>query len=188
MKINNNTIIKDSDPLIRESSFPVDIPLSKEDTILMESLILYVKNSRIEEIAEAENLRPAVGISAIQVGVKKQMCVIIIDDVDKNNNDIHIEYALVNPKIISKSVQKAYLKGGEGCLSVENQHEGLVNRHARIKVSAYDYFQKKQITFKAQNYLAIVLQHEFDHFSGRLFYDYINEENPFEHDQDAIEI
>lgn len=178
MKINNNTIIKDSDPKIRDISFPVELPLSNEDAELMENMITYVKNSRIEEIAEAENLRPAVGISAIQVGVRKQMCVIIVEDTDKNGNPVHFEYALANPKIISKSVQMAYLTRGEGCLSVEEEHEGIIHRHARIKVQAYDYIQGKEIIFRAHDYLAIVLQHEFDHFAGKLFYDHINQDDP----------
>ncbi len=178
MKINNNTIIKDNDPKIRQSSFPVELPLSKEDTELMESLLTYVRNSRISEIAEAEDLRPAVGISAIQVGVQKRMCAVVLDDIDKNGEEVHYEFGLVNPVIISKSVQLAYLTGGEGCLSVEEGYEGLIHRHARIKVKAYDYIQKKEITIRAQGYLAIVLQHEFDHFTGTLFYDHINSDDP----------
>lgn len=188
MKINNNTIVKDNDPKIRELSFPVDLPLSSEDIEIMESLLTYVRNSRIEEIAEKENLRPAVGISAIQIGVQKQMCVVIVDDIDKDGNDVHYEFALVNPKIISKSVQLAYLEGGEGCLSVEVDHPGLIHRHARIKVTAYDYLQKKEITFKAHGYLAIVLQHEFDHFHGKLFYDHINLDDPMKVIPDSLAI
>ena len=65
-----------------------------------------------EDIAKAEGLQPAVGIAAVQVGVLKQMIAVVIpyeDGVD--------EVALVNPKIISESVQNAYLDNGEGCLS-----------------------------------------------------------------------
>ncbi len=180
MEINNNTIIKDNDPKIRDKSFVVSLPLKQEDRELMEDMLRYVKESTIPEIAEAKNLRPAVGISAIQVGVPKQLTAIVCTDIDKNGNEVHYEYALVNPKIISYSVQKAYLEGGEGCLSVESVHEGFVPRHARVKVEAFDMLQNKTITIRAHGYLAIVLQHEIDHFSGVLFYDTINKENPFE--------
>ena len=38
-------------------------------------MLTYVKDSQDEEKAEAENLRPAVGIAAIQLGVpKKNAC------------------------------------------------------------------------------------------------------------------
>ena len=72
MLINNDTIIKDDDLLIREKSKDVKLPLSKEDEGILLDMLDYVRKSTNEEIAEAENLRPAVGISAIQIGVKKK--------------------------------------------------------------------------------------------------------------------
>lgn len=180
MLINNDTIVKDTDPIIRTVSEPVSLPLSAEDEQLLREMFQYVQDSTDEEKAERLNLRPAVGISAIQMGVPKQMTAVICDDCDNNGEPVHYEYMLVNPKIVSSSVQKAYLKGGEGCLSVCEDHEGYVVRSARIKVKAYDLLTGKDITIRARGYLAIVLQHEIDHFSGTLFYDHINKENPFE--------
>lgn len=185
MLINNDTIIKDDDKLIREKSLDVVLPLSKEDKELLLDMLEYVKNSTIPEIAERDNLRPAVGISAIQVGIKKKLMAIYIKD--SEGNVMH-EYALANPRIISNSIEKAYLNNGEGCLSVEDEHQGYVYRSARIKVKAYDLLQDKEIIIKADDYLAIVLQHELDHFKGILFYDHINEVDPFYKDKDAIEI
>ena len=95
---------------------------------------------------------------------------------------------LVNPKIISSSMQKAYLENGEGCLSVENAHEGYVVRSARVTVKAFDLIQNKEITIRARGYLAIVLQHEIDHFSGVLFYDHIDAKNPYPVIEEAIVI
>lgn len=183
MIINNDTIIKDDDELIRIKSKDVPLPLSKEDRELLLDMHKYVYNSTIEEIATKENLRPAVGISAIQVGVPKKMTSIIIKD---EEGKVLIEYALVNPKIISSSIEKAYLKAGEGCLSVDNEHAGYIYRSARIKVKAYDALKDEEIIIKASGYLAIVLQHELDHFKGILFYDHINKINPYYEDKDAI--
>ena len=185
MLINNETIIKDDNPLIRQKSLDVELPLSKQDKDLLLDMLKYVDDSTIEELAEKYNLRPAVGISAIQVGVKKKMTAIIIKDGDVKKI---YEYALVNPKIISNSIEKAYLSSGEGCLSVVDEHEGYIYRSARIKVKAYDLLQDKQIIIKAEGYLAIVLQHELDHFKGILFYDHINKNNPKYVDPDAIVI
>ena len=39
MLINNDTIVKDTDPLIREKSEPVSLPLSKEDETLLRVLL-----------------------------------------------------------------------------------------------------------------------------------------------------
>ncbi|MCH4206859.1 MAG: peptide deformylase [Solobacterium sp.] len=178
MLINNDTIIKDDNALIREQSEPVKLPLSNEDADLLEQLYEYVKDSTDPEISEKENLRAAVGISAIQVGVKKQLTAVIVHDVDKNGNDVTYAYELVNPRITSSSVQKAYLESGEGCLSVVEDHPGYVVRSARVTVKAYDLLQKKDITIRARGYFAIVLQHELDHFKGILFYDHIDPKNP----------
>ena len=176
MLINNDTIIKDDNPLIRRKSEDVVLPLKDEDRDLLMQMLKYVDDSTVPEIAEKENLRPAVGISAIQIGVPKKMTAIIIKDDEGNKL---CEYALVNPKIISNSVEKACLSSGEGCLSVVEEHEGLVYRSLRVKVKAYDALKDENIIIKAEGYLAIVLQHELDHFKGILFYDRINKENPY---------
>lgn len=188
MLINNDTIVKDTDPIIREKSEIVTLPLSKEDETLLREMLQYVKDSTDEEKAEKMNLRPAVGISAIQVGSKKQMTAVVVDDLDKNGEPEHFEYMLVNPRIVSSSVQKAYLHSGEGCLSVVNQHDGYVVRSARITVKAFDLCTNKDITIRARGYLAIVLQHEIDHFSGILFYDHINKKDPFKEVEGALVI
>ena len=182
MLINNDTIIKDNDELIRRKSADVSLPLSEEDKTLLMEMLQYVDESTIEEIAREKNLRPAVGISAIQVGVPKKMTAVIIKDEEGNKI---CEYALVNPKIISNSVEKACLSSGEGCLSVVEEHEGLVYRSARIKVKAYDAIRDENIIIKADGYLAIVLQHELDHFKGILFYDHINKDDPYHKEADA---
>ena len=176
MKINNKTIIKDDNPLIREKSVDVPLPLCAEDRQLLEDMITYVDRSTNEEWATAEDLRPAVGISAIQVGIAKKMLVAMLKDEDGN---IIYQYALVNPKILANSVEKAYLKAGEGCLSVPKDHPGYVERSRRIKVRAYDLFQDKIVEIRASGYLAIVLQHELDHLKGVLYYDHIKKD-PFQ--------
>ncbi len=188
MLINNATIVKDTDPVIREKSLPVPLPLSAEDRQLLQDMYDYVKDSTNEEIAKERNLRPAVGISAIQLGIKKQLTAVIVPYKDKDGNDASYNFMLANPKIISSSVQPAYLESGEGCLSVESEHEGYVVRSARIKVRAYDALTDQEVIIRARGYLAIVLQHEIDHFSGTLFYDRINKEEPFCQVKDALVI
>ncbi len=163
MFFKSDEIIKDNDPRIREKSLPVSLPLSKEDKELALKLLDHVKSSQDEILSEAENIRPAVGIAAVQVGILKQLIGVYIQMGDET-----IELALANPKIISHSVQYTYLKDGEGCLSVDEAHSGYVPRHARIKIKAYDCLNDKEITMRAEGYPAIVLQHEMDHFQGVL--------------------
>ena len=85
MKINYDTIIKDINPVVRQKSEPVKLPLSDEDRILLMDMLTYVKDSQDEEKAEAENLRPAVGIAAIQLGVPKKMLAVVVPDEDGND-------------------------------------------------------------------------------------------------------
>lgn len=183
MRFNRDNIIKDTDPLIREISQEVSLPLSKEDETLLQDMLAYVEASTDEELSEKYNLRPAVGIAAIQCGAPKKMIAIVLHEEEETKR-----YALVNPRIVSESQQRAYLKGGEGCLSIEEEHEGYVPRAARIKVVGYDMLQKKDIMIRARGYEAIVLQHELDHFDGVLFYDRINRFNPFEEILNAMVI
>ena len=72
MLINSETIIKDTDELIRKRSADVALPVSDEDRKLLMDMLQYVDESTIPEIAEEKKLQPAVGISAIQVGVPKK--------------------------------------------------------------------------------------------------------------------
>lgn len=185
MLINNNTIIKDDNPLIRENSLDVSLPISKEDEDLAKDMLTYVIESTDEELAKKKNLSPAVGISAIQVGIKKKIMAIALKD--ENGNITH-QYALANPRIVSYSLEKTYLKTGEGCLSVANFHEGYIYRARRIKVKAYDILNKEDVELRVKDYLAIVFQHEIDHFTGKLYYDHINMNNKFYEDKDAFVI
>ncbi len=180
--MNYDDIVKDTDAIVRTKSEPVTLPLCAEDETLLQDMLTYVRDSQDAEIAEKENLRPAVGIAAIQLGVPKRMLAVVVP-----NEEGIDEYALVNPRIISESVQRAYLKNRDYA-AVENEHEGIVPRAARITVKGYDLLQKQEITIKAKNYLAIVLQHEIDHFSGTLFYDRINKQDPWREDPTAIVI
>lgn len=178
MLINNDTIIKDSDPQIRQKSEPVKLPLSDENKQILREMFQYVLDSTDEEKAKELNLRPAVGISAIQIGIPRQLTAVIVHEYDKNDELVTYQYMLANPKIVSRSVQPAYLESGEGCLSVPEEHEGYVVRSARVKVTGYDLLTDSNVTIRARGYLAIVLQHEIDHFSGVLFYDHIDKKNP----------
>lgn len=177
--ITKDNIIIDPNPLLREKSKKVDIPLSEEDQQLVDSLYEYVINSTDEQLAEKYNLQPAVGIAAPQVGINKQICVVVVHDYDDEGEIIDTtQFAFVNPVLISKSNKEAALSNGEGCLSITQSHPGLVYRSNKIKVKAFDALTKQDIIVDASGYLAIVIQHELDHLNGILFYDHINKQDP----------
>ena len=148
-------------------------------------MIDYVRSSVEPEEDDERELRPAYGISAIQLGHKKM---IIFVRIENEFNDKIEEFALVNPKIIESSNNMAYLRDGEACLSVEQEHKGYVLRPYSVKIIAIDYFTDREIEIEARGLTSIVLQHEMDHLKGILFYDRINKLNPFLVDKKATRI
>lgn len=166
-------IVKDSNPIMRKRSLPVDLPLSKEDKETLDAMLEYLKKSQDDEYAKKHNIRAGVGLAAIQVGLLKRMFVIYYE-----TKDSVVQYQLVNPVIIETSVKKCALQEGEGCLSVDKPHQGLVHRYYKIKMKAYNALEDKEIVINASGFDAIVLQHEYDHLNGMFFYDHIDAKNP----------
>ena len=167
-------IVKDSNPIMRNVSKEVPLPLTKEDKELLDEMLNYLKLSQDEEYAEKHNIKAGVGLAAIQVGYLKRMFVVYYHDEEGKE----ISYQIVNPKIIETSVKKCALASGEGCLSVDNPYEGLSHRYFKINMEAYDALQGKIVHIVARGYDAVVLQHEYDHLDGKFFYDRIDKNNP----------
>ena len=167
-------IYKDSNPIMRKKSLPVEIPLSKQDKETLDFMLNYLIKSQDEEYAQKHNIRAGVGIAAIQIGLLKRMFCIYYQ---KSETEI-VQYQLVNPKIIETSMKKCAIEAGEGCLSVDEEHPGLVHRYYKIKMTAFDALQNKDIVITASGFDAVVLQHEYDHLEGKFFYDHINQNNP----------
>ena len=166
-------IVKDNNPIMRQKSLPVELPLSKEDKETLDAMLDYLKKSQDDEYAKKHNLRAGVGIAAIQIGILKRMFVIYYE-----REDEVIQYQLVNPKIIEYSFRKCALKDGEGCLSVDGEHPGYAHRYYKIKMEAYDALTDQEIIITARGFDAIVLQHEYDHLDGKFFYDRIDPKRP----------
>ena len=166
-------IVKDNNPIMRQKSLPVELPLSKEDKDTLDAMLDYLKKSQDDEYAKKHNIRAGVGIAAIQIGILKRMFVIYYE-----REDEVIQYQLVNPKIIEYSFRKCALKEGEGCLSVDGEHPGYAHRYYKIKMEAYDALTDQEIIITARGFDAIVLQHEYDHLDGKFFYDRIDPNKP----------
>ena len=166
-------IVKDTHPIMRKKSLPVDLPLSKEDKETLDNMLEYLKLSQDEDYAKKHNIKTGIGLAAIQIGLLKRMFVVYYD-----NGEKIVQYQLVNPKIIEYSVKKCALKNGEGCLSVDVDHPGIAHRYYKIKMSAFDALTNEDIIIVAKGFDAIVLQHEYDHLDGLFFYDRIDNNQP----------
>jgi peptide deformylase len=176
-------IIREGHPTLRKVAEEVKLPASEEEKKILHEMLEYVKNSQNHEIAEKYGLRPGIGLAAPQINVSKRMIAVHVTD-DKGTL---YSYALFNPKIVSHSIEKAYLTSGEGCLSVDRAVPGYVPRYARVTVTGTTV-DGEVVKLRLKGLPAIVFQHEIDHLNGIMFYDHINQNDPFAPIPDAIPI
>ena len=136
-------IIKKGDEVLNKKCHPVTKFDEKLHTLL-------------DDMGETLRQADGVGLSAPQVGILRQVVVVI------NENDELIE--LVNPEIIQSSGEQF---GLEGCLSVPGRY-GFVKRPMVVRVRAQD---RDGNTFEVedQGLTARCFCHEIDHLSGHLF-------------------
>lgn len=167
-------ILDEKDKRLRQISKEVEFPLTKKDKETIEEMIEYLTNSQIPEMAEKYNLRPGMGLAAIQLGIPKRYFV-VVNEYDEGQFETYI---MINPKMISNSMEKIYVDQGEGCLSVNREVDGIIPRYARVTFEAYD-LEGRKINVRAREELAIAFQHELDHLNGMMFTDHIDPKNPF---------
>ena len=123
----------------------------------------------LDDMLETMYADKGVGLAAPQVGVTKR--IIVIDDkVSEDGTPGPNPRFLVNPEIIRKSEDMIWFN--EGCLSVPGQC-AEVERHRAVTVRYLDYDGQEQ-TLDAEDYLAVILQHETDHLDGILYIDRIS--------------
>lgn len=177
-------IIKDGHPTLREKAQDVELPLSDEERETLKSMREFLINSQDEKTANKYGLRSGVGLAAPQINVPKRMIAVYLpDDGDGKSYDL----MLVNPKVMSHSIQEAYLPTGEGCLSVDEDIPGLVHRKYRVTVQAKD-IDGKDVKLRLKGYPAVVVQHEIDHLNGIMFYDYIDKDQPLQPHDNAVSV
>ena len=100
------------------------------------------------------NREICVGMAANMIGYQKTMMVVLDED----------DYLILINPIILKTSNKTYIVE-EGCLSLQGVRK--TQRYESIKVSYLDInFKKKIKTFKV--YTAQIIQHELDHFEGKI--------------------
>ena len=119
----------------------------------------------VDDMFETMYAAPGIGLSAVQVGVTKQVIVI-----DLHRDDKPEPLALINPEIDVRSEATAELE--EGCLSFPT-HYAIVRRAATIELRYTDRSGEAG-SLAAEGALATCIQHEMDHLSGILFVDHIS--------------
>ena len=167
-------ILDEKDKRLRKKSSNVTFPLPKEDIKRIHDMMDYLEMSQIEETREHYNLRAGMGLAYIQIGIPKRIFVIVEEDEEGKFN----RYVVINPKIKSMSEEIIYISEGEGCLSINRPTCGIVPRHARMTVEAFDE-SGNPYTIRVREELSVAFQHEIDHLDGILFTDKIDPKNPY---------
>jgi peptide deformylase len=183
MKLPDIKILDEKEKVLHQVSKEVTFPLTDKQKKDIKDMLLYLRMSQIEEYSQKYNLRPGMGLSYVQIGELERIFV-ICDEVEEGQFE---EYVIINPEIISQSEEMIYVGEGEGCLSINREVEGIVPRHARITVEAYDEDGNK-FQVRVREDIAIAFQHEIDHLNGILFTDKIDPTNLYKGANTAREI
>ncbi len=168
--ITMKNIIREGHPTLEKKAKPVELPLDDETKNTLKEMREFLIHSQDEEKREEYELREGVGLSAPQIDISKRL--VAIYTLDEKFETLH-DYLMINPKIISHSEAKTYMPGGEGCLSVDREVEGLVPRHKKVTVKTHLYDPEtdtvEETRIRLRGFLSIVFQHELDHLNGVLF-------------------
>ena len=97
-------ILDEKEKSLRKKSIDAKLPISEEYKKIIKQIIDELTYSQIEELAEKYDLRPGMGLAAIQLGIKKRYFV-VVHEYDEGKFD---NYVLINPKIISTSEEMIY--------------------------------------------------------------------------------
>lgn len=160
--------------------------MTKDDIITLPNDHLREKSEKIREINDAtlalikdmtdaaidwEASRPheiSAALAAVQIDALERVVIIRSDFDDKENNDFT---TLINPEIVK--YEGNVVEDYEGCLSVRDIY-GKVPRYTKIRVRATN-IEGQEVRFKADGFLARVIQHEIDHTNGVVFIDHIKD-------------
>lgn len=145
--------------------------VSKRITAVDEATLQLVKEMT-DAALDWEASRPheiSAALAAVQIDRLARVVIVRSDFDNKESRDFT---ALINPEIVK--YEGKVIADYEGCLSVSNVY-GKVPRHDKIRLKALD-IDGNEVRFKAEGFLARVIQHEIDHTKGMLFVDHIKED------------
>ncbi len=161
--------------------------MKKEDIIVLPDLRLRQKSSRVHIVTDEtlsliddmnsaaidwEDSRPheiSAALAAVQIGRMERVVTVRSELEDKSVREFT---ALINPQIVK--YEGEIISDYEGCLSVSGVY-GKVPRYSKIRVKALD-IDGNEVRFKAEGFLARVIQHEIDHTNGVVFIDHIRDD------------
>jgi peptide deformylase len=122
----------------------------------------YIKIAR--DLLDALHAGEGVGLAGPQVGLHERIFAVHVQG--------DIPRIFINPSIVETSSET--LKFEEGCLSIPGCYAKVIRSKA-VKIQAWNE-RGRPFTLEADNILARVILHEYDHLDGVLFIDRISEQ------------
>ena len=120
--------------------------------------------SLIADMLETMYDAKGIGLAATQVDAHERLIVI---DISEEHDD---PLVIINPEVVWTSAETHLNE--EGCLSVPGVYDG-VTRFDAIKINAMDGEGKTRL-IEADGLLAVCIQHEMDHLTGKVFVEYLS--------------
>lgn len=118
----------------------------------------------VADMAETMYDANGVGLAATQVDMHERVITI---DVSDTRDELRV---FINPRIVSASPLRRVAE--EGCLSVPGVYDE-VERPEAVTVEAEDA-AGNTFRIEAEGLLAVCIQHEMDHLTGKVFVDYLS--------------
>jgi peptide deformylase len=118
----------------------------------------------VNDMGQTMYAAPGIGLAATQVDVHER---IIVIDVSENKDQLRV---FINPEIVWASDETALCE--EGCLSVPGIYDE-VRRPAKVRVKFQDVDGNPH-ELDCEGMLAVCIQHEMDHLTGKVFVDYLS--------------
>ncbi len=151
-------IAKLGNPILRKIAEPIAVEECRDPAFQL----------FLDDMIETMQKRDGVGLAAPQVFRSKQAIVIHSGSSSRYPDAPDVSLlVLLNPRLTFLSEEK--VEGWEGCLSLDNLR-GKVPRSLRVTVDGFNR-SMEPMSFEAEGFLSVVLQHEIDHLQGKVFLD-----------------
>lgn len=118
-----------------------------------------------------------VGLAAPQIGLSIRLFVAVDYNDDAREGvgspkaRVKHEFVMLNPTLEVLDVRQE-ARYDDGCLSIPGIYEPGVNRSRAVRLRYLDEHGEACVT-EADDYLARVFQHEFEHLDGRIYLDHL---------------
>jgi peptide deformylase len=165
-------ILPDKSPCINsfKSGFMALLPILRYPDPRLHTKASVIVQGRCDDVrrlaadmAETMYAAPGIGLAATQVDRHLRLIVI---DISEDKSQL---LTLINPELLEKSGE---CEGEEGCLSVPGIYETVTRAsHVRVRALGLD---GKPFEMRADDLLAVCIQHEMDHLEGKVFVEYLS--------------